>query len=177
MVNPFAFLHHPRRNLIDRTPFIAQVCRAIDQQAVPGRAAQRVDHNELLLRILLAQLLGCLKRICNRICHAGAKSDMQYIAALLQEVVEKRKILKHVQLRRSWDLSFFEKGIELRARFGVAPHIILILYPVYRIRIKQHGNVSLFRIGIRKINGRFARKCKRHHTMLLLLLCGKDAPC
>ena len=102
---------------------------------------------------------------------------MQYIAALLQEVVEKRKILKHVQLRRSWDLSFFEKGIELRARFGVAPHIVLILYPVYRIRIKQHGNVSLFRIGKRKINGRFARKCKRHHTMLLLLLCGKDAPC
>jgi len=75
------------------------------------------------------------------------------------------------------EFAFLEECVKLRACVGIAPHIILILYPVYRIRIKQHGNVSLFRIGIRKINGRFARKCKRHHIMLLLLLCGKDAPC
>lgn len=88
MVHALAPGHHPVDRLVHGLARVAQIGRAVGQQAIAGRAAQGVDHLQPLIRKLGAQLLGRLIRLIHRLCHAGTEGDVQHIAALLEQALK-----------------------------------------------------------------------------------------
>ena len=127
-------LVRPSGNLLQGLARIAQICRAVHQQTVAGGAAQRIDHDQLAVGKLLAKLFGGCLSALHRLCHAGAKGDMQHVA-LLEQLGEELHILVLVELRGGGDL-LLEQLIKPLLRVRVALHIIGVFLAAGSVGIK-----------------------------------------
>ena len=162
--------HRPVGDLVHALSGVAQIGCAVDQQAVAGGRAERVDHDELPLRVFFPQALGGQHSVLHRGGHAGAERDMQHVA-LLQQRIEEGFILEFVQLRGGRQLSLVQKAVESRQRRRVAAHIVLVADAVDLIGVEQHGDPARFAVGIGQIDGGLTRKneaCVHIATSIML---------
>ena len=163
MVHALAPGHHPVDRLVHGLVRVAQIGRAVDQQAIAGGTAQGVDHFQPLARELGAQLLGRLICLVHRLRHAGAESDVQHVAALLEQFLKVVVVRKLVDLRCARQLSRVQKRIEPGQCLRVTAHVVRVRLLVDNVRIKNDGNPAAMHIRKGDIHRGLAREQKLCH--------------
>ena len=159
-------VQHPLCHLVDGAPRVPQVGGAVHQQAVARGGAQRVDDDELSVRVLLPQLLRRQKGVVHRAGLAGRERDVQQVA-LLQQLFKERHVCRHVDLAGLGQLALLQEPVEPGQRLRVTAHVVVILHAVHHIGVKQHRDVPALHVAVRQVHGRAAAQRKSSLHFLL----------
>lgn len=147
--------HDPVGDLIERSARIAHVGGGIDEQAVARGGAERVDHDDLLIGVLLLQHLARELCVVHRAGLAGREAQVQQIA-VLQLLFKEVEVRRDVDLRSLRELSLLQKTVKPGQGLRVAAHIVDVFLPVDDVGVKQHRDIALLHVAVGQIHRRAA---------------------
>ena len=160
MVDLVAVVHGPLIGLLNGGARIPHIGHGIHQHTIAGGGAQRIHHQQLLLRILFLQHFRRQKSVVNGAGLAGGKAQMQHVAAPLQQLFKERHIFRHIDLGGLRQLACRQHFVEMRQSLRIAAHVVHIGHVIHHIGIKQNGNAAALQIVVRHIHGGAAAQCK-----------------
>ena len=130
MVDLLSVLHDPLRRFFHGVAPVTHIGGFVHQHAISGRTAERIDHRNPALRVLLAKHFGSRFCVGNRGRHARAKNDVQQVP-LLKQLLEVFLILEDIDLRCGWNFPVCQELIEPRQCPGIPAHIVQILLSIH----------------------------------------------